>query len=176
MKNYLYALFTLAALAVFSVCCLEGATVLGTMAMGGIAVGMTMQLKDSDLQETLALPNGAATTAQSTGFDLGNGTDLASHGGVCELLIEAPALTTAELPDAETMTYDVYHDDSSDFSGETLLHSAALVQTGAGGAGDAAASKRVGIPSDVKRYLRIKATNSGAGDASGSDATSSLVF
>lgn len=135
---------------------------------------MPRQLKDAKYSVTTALPNGAATVA-SAGQDLDITTNADFQAGV-ELLIEAPALATADLPDTETMTYDVYHDTASGFGSETLLAGSVLIQTGAGGAGDAAASVRVALPSDVKRYIRVKATNSGAGDASDKDMTTSLVF
>lgn len=136
---------------------------------------MNKQCKDAALQESFALPNGAATTAQATGFDLGN-SDKGDLGGACELLIEAPALAVGELADADTMTYDVYHDDADDFGSEELLHSAALVQVGAGGAGAAADSVQVALPGAVKRYVRVKATGDGVLDASGKSCTASLVF
>jgi len=49
-----------------------------------------------------------------------------------------------------------------------------LVQTGAGGAGAAAATARFAIPSDCERYVRVTATNSGTGDASGASMTVNL--
>jgi hypothetical protein len=93
-----------------------------------------------------------------------------------ELLIQAPALTTGQLADAATMKYSVQHAASADFSDATLLAGDVLVQTGAGGAGAAAAEVRVGLPGDVKRYVRVRAINSAAGNASTKSLTESLVF
>jgi len=155
---------------------ITGQKVLGWIATAGAAVGMALAVKDADtgLTKTTALPNGAATTT-SAGIDLGIGAK-GDCGGNFELMIEAPALATTPLPDTKTMTYDVYHDTASDFSGEVLLMGSVIVQTGAGGAGAAAATKSVRMPVDVNRYIRVKATNSGAGDASGSNFVAGLRF
>lgn len=134
---------------------------------------MPRDLIDAQLQVTKALPNGAGT-ATSSGIDLGITSNSDFQAGV-ELLIEGPALTTGELPDSETMTYAVYHDSASDFSGEALLADSVLVQTGAGGAGASAANGRLALPTNVSRYIRVKAVNSGAGDASGKSLTASLA-
>lgn len=134
---------------------------------------MTRQVLDAQLQVTVALSNGAGT-ATSGGIDLGI-TSNADFQADVELLIDGPVLTTGELPDGETMTYAVYHDSASDFSGEALLADSVLVQTGAGGAGASAAEGRLALPTNVSRYLRIKAVNSGAGDASGKSLTASLA-
>jgi hypothetical protein len=129
-------------------------------------------LRDAELQVTKALPNGAATV-NSGSIDLEHSTN-GVHVADCELLIEAPALATADLPDTKTMTYDVEHsDDDSSFSD---LANGVLVQTGADGAGAAAATARVRLPSTVKRYVRVVATNSGTGDASDKSMTAGLVF
>jgi hypothetical protein len=131
-------------------------------------------LRDAALQVTKALPGGAATI-YTDGIDLEHDTS-----GVfvadCELLIEAPALATADLADGATMKYDVEHADESDFSDVEDLADSVLVQTGAGGAGAAAAEARFRLPSTVKRYVRVAATNSAAGDASDKSVTAGLVF
>lgn len=131
-------------------------------------------VKDKSLSVAKALPNGAATIA-TDGIDLGLSSKADNHLPL-ELLIEAPALATAELPDTKTMKYEVYHDSDSAFGTETSLYGVVLTQTGAGGGGAAAATKRVALPSDVKRHLRVKAVNDGAGNASGKSVTASLVF
>lgn len=129
-------------------------------------------LRDAELQVTKALPNGAATV-NSDSIDLEHSAN-GVHVADCELLIEAPALATADLPDTKTMTYDVEHsDDDSSFED---LANGVLVQTGAGGAGAVAAEARVRLPSTVKRYIRVVATNDGAGDASDKSLTAGLVF
>lgn len=138
------------------------------------AVAGVYAVRDASLEVTKALPNGAATIATG-GIDLGHSAN-GDHLARCELEIQAPALATADLPDTETMIYDVYHDDASDFSSEALLYDNVITQTGAGGAGAAAITDSVPLPADVKRYIRVKATNSGAGDASDKSVTVGLKF
>jgi hypothetical protein len=142
----------------------------------GLILGMGYALKDADagMVKTAALPNGAATT-QIAGIDLGIGSK-GDCGGNFELQIEAPALATADLGDGATMKYDVYHDTASNFGSEALLMRDVVVQTGAGGAGAAAQTVRIRLPMDVNRYVRVKATNSAAGDASDKSMTVRLVF
>jgi hypothetical protein len=137
---------------------------------------MGFQLNDNDsaVKVTKALPNGAATVA-ADGFDLGHGTE-GDFLAECELEIAAPALAVADLADAATMIYHVYHDVAVAFGSETLLMSAVITQTGAGGAGAAAQTVSVRLPVDVKRYVRVKAVNSGAGDASDKSLTARLRF
>ncbi|MEZ6068274.1 MAG: hypothetical protein R3B90_21745 [Planctomycetaceae bacterium] len=126
--------------------------------------------RDASLRVTKALP-GSATTISSDGIDTMttvNGHQLAD----VEYEVQAPALTTAELPDTQTMIYLVQHAASSDFSDAVTLHAAFITQTGADGAGAAAQTKRFRLTADAGRYLRVRATKSGAGSA----ATKSLTF
>jgi hypothetical protein len=132
-------------------------------------------LKDKTFIGTKALPNGAATV-NSTGFDLGA---ITSKGGVLaevELLISLPALTTTELPDTKTMKVDVQCDSDVAFGSPKTLAKTILTQTGAGGAGAAAATVRYRFPTDCERYVRVNATNDGAGDCSGKNLTEELLF
>lgn len=132
-------------------------------------------VKDAELIETKALPNGAASI-YSDPIDLGalSAAGARLHSG--ELLLSAPALATADLGDAATMTYDLQMDNDSAFGSPTTLIAGIIVQTGAGGAGAAAASARFRVPTNCERYVRAKATNSAAGDASDKSLTLSLVF
>lgn len=130
--------------------------------------------KDATHIITRALPNGA-NTVNSTAIDLELGAN-ADFVGNQELLISAPALATADLPDTKTMKYHVVHDDDSDISDGTVLASEVIVQTGAGGAGAAAATARFRLPSNVKRYVGLRAVNDGTGDASDKDATLEMVY
>lgn len=140
----------------------------------GLAVGMAFALKDAKLKVTKALPNGAASIT-TDGIDLGHGTRgrFLANG---ELLISAPALTTAELPDGQTITYSVEHDTASGFGTVATLYAEVLKQTGAGGAGAAAAEVRVRPPSNVKRHVRVKATKAGAANASTKSVTVEVVL
>lgn len=131
-------------------------------------------VKDAQLKKTTALPNGAASVT-SAALDLGT-SSTSEFLAPCELLIEAPALVVGDLANGETMKYDVIHSDNSDLSSPVTLAKEVLVQTGAGGAGAAAAECRYRPATNVKRYIGVKATNSGAGDASDKSMTMSLVF
>lgn len=137
-------------------------------------MGFNLQDDDASVKKTRALPNGAATVS-SEGIDLGHGSR-GDHLAEVELQIEAPALVVGDLADAATMTYDVYHDSDAAFGSEALLMDNVITQTGAGGAGAAAQTKAVRLPVDVNRYVRVKVTNSGAGDASDKTATIRLKF
>jgi hypothetical protein len=120
--------------------------------------------KDEELVQPITLPNGAATT-NSLGIDLGN----SSRGDFvadCELVVNAPELTTGELGDTQTITYSVRHDDNADFSTDEALFNSVIVQTGAGGVGDGAEEKRLRLPTNVKRYIRLRAVKTGATNAS----------
>jgi len=133
------------------------------------------QLKDAKFIETKALSNGAGSV-NSDGFDLGQMTARGARLPEVEGKITAPALTTTQLPDSETMTYKVEHADQSNYGDAVTLYDAVLVQTGASGEGAAAASARYRIPSDCKRYVRIVATKTGTGDCSTVSLTHELVF
>ena len=130
---------------------------------------MGFAVKDEALKVTKALPNGAATV-YSDGLDLGHG----SRGdflAAADFKVSAPALTTAQLPDTKTIVYSIQHDDDAAFGTAADLYPGVIVQTGADGAGAAAATFTARLPVDVKRYVRVKAVNSGAGDASGASLT-----
>jgi hypothetical protein len=131
-------------------------------------------LKDASKSVSKALPSGAsAITTDSIDLEKGSAGDFVAP---CELLIEAPAVTTAMLGDAATIKYDVIHSDNADLSSPVTLAATVLTQTGAGGAGAAAASCRFRPPTNVKRYVGAKATKSAAGDASTKSVVVSLVF
>lgn len=178
MKTNLFLIAMAALTAVLLVVALSGdaaAAFVSTllMALSGVAVGAILRGdNDTTLRRTLALPNGAATTV-SSGLDLANSAK-GDMVATAEILVEAPALNTTQLPDTKTMIYDLYHDSASDFSTEVLLEDNVITQTGAGGAGDGAEDAVVGLPSNVKRYVRLKATGSAAGDATGATATVSV--
>jgi len=131
------------------------------------------QLRDELLKVTKALPNGAATI-YTDGIDLG----VSANGQLppnVELLIEAPALAVGDLGNGATMIYVVQMDSDVAFGSPTSIYGTVLTQTGAGGVGAAAASKRIALPSDCERYVRVSATNSAAGDASDKTATVTLL-
>lgn len=134
---------------------------------------MNPNLRDALLTQSKALTNGAGS-AVTDGFKVNDaGFDFNAE---MELLIEAPALTTGELPDAGTMTYEIQQATDAAFTSPTSVYGICLTQTGASGAGAAAASKRVRLPTDVQAYVRLRATKSGSGNASGKSASLSQLF
>jgi hypothetical protein len=100
------------------------------------------------------------------------------------LRLAVPAVTGAQLPDGETLTYSIVTSDSEDFAslhspvldGAAVLAADCIVQTGAGVAGAAAATYRHMIQYDCRRYVRAVVTaSSGIHDCSGSKMTLRLL-
>jgi hypothetical protein len=133
------------------------------------------KIVDASMTRSKALPNGA-DTATSPSLDLGPTTAWGQRDASVEFKLSAPALAVGELPDGETMTYSILTSDNADLSSPTVLMPSVIVQTGAGGAGAAAASYLFRLPSDSQRYLGFKAVNSGAGDASAKSASMEARF
>lgn len=133
------------------------------------------RVKDATFIETKALSNGAGSVS-STGFNLGALTGRGHRPENLEMEIQAPALTTTQLPDSETMTYKVETDDNSGFTSAKTLYDKVIVQTGAGGTGAAAATARYKIPSDCEQYIRVTATKTGTGDCTGVSLTHQILF
>lgn len=132
---------------------------------------MGFRMEDAALEQAIALASSAGSV-YTTAFDLGAGTQ--DFVADAELRIEAPVLTTTELPNGETVKYDVQH--STDNSSFTDIAKEVVVQTGAGAAGAAAQNVNFRLPVDVNRYVRVKATTStSAGDCSGKSVTSKIV-
>jgi hypothetical protein len=153
---------------------LSGGAFLATSFSGGYGV------RDNNYKLTLALPNAASTTVNTTtGLD----TEVSSIGDFlakAELLITAPALNTTILPDTKTMTYNVIASANSNMAGAVVVGQNALVQTGAGGAGAAAATGRWRPPTNIGatgRYLGLQEV-SGANttDASSKSGTLEMLF
>jgi hypothetical protein len=127
-------------------------------------------VRDTNLKQTKALPNGAATV-YTDAFDLGAASGKQDRLANCELLISAPALVVGDLGNGDTMKYDVQCDDDSAFGSPRTLGLAVITQTGA-----AAATARFRLPTNCERYVRVAATNSAAGDASDKSVTAELLF
>lgn len=133
---------------------------------------MPFQRRDGQLKVTAALPNGAANIT-STSIDL---TETSAGDLVAgELLLSAPAMNTTQMPDAKTMTYDLLSSVNADLSSPTTLVAGAIVQTGAGGVGCAAATFRYRPATTVKRYVGFKATGSAAGNSTTANGTLELL-
>lgn len=135
---------------------------------------MGLAIKDRELKVSRALPNGAAAVT-STPINLGHGSrgDWTTNA---EFLISAPALVVGDLANTSTMTYDVVTSLASDMSSPTTVIKSAIVQTGAGGVGAAAATYQFKLATDTQPYVAVKATNSASGDASDKSFTLELVF
>lgn len=152
----------------------------GHLDVAGITAGITTlavglySVTDYSLRTTKAMPTGASAVTTDS-IDLGHGTAGANLADF-ECLIEAPALTTGMLGDAATVKYDAVTSASSDLSTPTIVALTILTQTGAGGAGAAAASQRFRLPTNCQRYIGVRATKSAAGDASSVSMTLSLKF
>lgn len=132
--------------------------------------------KDAGYVETKALGTSDATVT-TTGFDLGAMTPAGAFEAGCELEISAPALNTTQLPNADTCTYSVESSVDSAFSSPIVVADKVLVQTGAGGAGAAAAVEKFKLASNIERYVRVKAVLAGTtGDCSGASMVVSLLF
>lgn len=133
-----------------------------------------LQQKDALLTRTKALPNGANTIVTDP-IELGHspsGVFLANG----EVEIQAPVLTTGELADGQTLTYNVQQSVDAAFTSPITLYSSVLVQTGAGGAGAAAVKTRFRVPTDVKRFIRVQVVKAGASNASTKSVTVELLF
>ena len=144
-------------------------TFLAILAMLTFCVGTVVGLRDKTLIQTKALPNGAASTV-TDGFDLetASGEFLAD----VELELDVPALTSTEVADTQTITYIVETSATSGFGSVTTL---LTVQTVTGSSGVAALNRRIRLPSTIQRYVRVKATKTGASNASTSSMTVSLL-
>ena len=131
--------------------------------------GTVLGLRDKSLILTAALPNGAAaTTTAAIDLESGPSSDFLAD---VEFELSVPALTVGQVADTQTIAYTVETSATSDFSSTTVLMSLQTV-TGAGGTGVAALTRRFKLPTNVQRYVRIRATKTGASNAS----TASMTF
>lgn len=138
---------------------------------------MSFNVRDTLAKLTRALPNGAATVYATPGIDTGKVTSSGKQLADVEYILSAPALVTGDLGDGATMKYSILMDDVDPIdASSTALYTDILTQTGAGGAGAAAATVRFRLPSDAKRIIGFKAVNSAAGDASDKSATLEVLF
>ena len=125
--------------------------------------------QDADVNPAaIALPAAASTAINTASIDIGAGDFLPQ----LEFEIQAPVLNTTQLPDTRTVTYLVA--DSANDSSFATIYDSVLVQTGASGAGAAAANARFSLPAETRRYIRVTATT-GASTGDCSAVTVSLV-
>lgn len=150
------------------------AVILGLVVVAAMAPAMAYNLKDALLKLTRALPASTTAVTSASSIDTGKSTSMGVQVADVEYLLTAPAVTTAQLPDAKTFTYDIIHSDNADLSLPATLFTSVIIQTGAGGAGAAAAEWRGKLPSTAKRYIGFKVTPSGSGTGDASAASSTL--
>jgi hypothetical protein len=132
-------------------------------------------VQDYSTRITKTLP-ASNTVAYSAGLDLGHTTNGRVPIGT-EVRIKAPAILTTALTDGATMIYKLQMDTDPAFGSPTDFYGAVLLtQTGAGGAGAAAAEKRVALPSDCERYIRLAATANTNLDASAHSMEFNVLF
>ena len=132
---------------------------------------MGLALKDTQVRNTRALPAAASATVDGAALDLGHG-NFGDFVAQAEFKLSAPAVNATMAPDTRTFTYSIIHSDNSDLSSPTVLYSSVIVQTGAGGAGAAAATYTCRPPVDVKRYVGVRIVSGvSTGDASSVAAT-----
>lgn len=150
---------------------LIGVAALGTSFSGGFGV------QDANQSLTLALPNAASTTVNSTNSLDTMCSSIGDFLAKSEVLITAPALNTTVLPDTKTMTYALLASNNSNMAGAVVVINSAIVQTGAGGVGAAAATERIRLPTNIGsaygRYIGLQAV-SGANTTNAATLTAKL--
>ena len=144
-----------------------------TILFSALTLG-TFAITDAELKVTRALPTGASAVT-ATGIDLGHGTS-GRNVADYEFLLTVPSLAVGQLANTSTMTYAIVTSANSDMSSPTVLNSAAVVQTGSGGAGAAGNTLRFRLPTNCQRYVSVRATNSAAADASAASYSLELKF
>jgi len=124
---------------------------------------MQPYLTDASLSTTTALPSSANTAVTGAATDTLN-SSYADTAQRMEWEIDAPALNTTQLPNNAMMSYAVVMSASSNMGSPVLIYDNVIQQTGAGGAGAAAATARFRLPfqpggqNSTLRYLAIRAT------------------
>lgn len=138
---------------------------------------MGYKLQDYRVNDiTRALP-GSATTVYSTAFDLERPASTTREFlAETELEVTIPDLPAAQVANTETIVFAVLTSDSSDLSsGATTVYARVALYTGTGSTVTGATHK-VKLPTNVKRYVGISITKTGATDASSLTATLKLKF
>ena len=127
-------------------------------------------LKDAQLIKTLALPAAGASGHTDT-LDLLQGPDQEAH---FEVELSLPALPSLEDGKSVSVTLKDSEDDVT-FNAVAAL--VPLTVTGSGGNGSAAATRKLRIPSDTKRYLRADVeVEAAGGDNTAQRLSLALVF
>ncbi len=127
------------------------------------------QLKDTLLQASVTLPDGAETV-YSDAFDLGKGEKYET----VELHVEVPALALTELPNDKSIVVKAYHGETATPTTELSLLGTITGATGTDPS--AAVTIRYRYPPTVGRYLRVGVTGEVGVGADAKEALVSLVF
>ncbi|NDD52889.1 hypothetical protein EBZ39_03245 [bacterium] len=131
---------------------------------------MPRSVKDAELIKVKALPAAAASN-NTDSIDLGQLTQEETY---FEVELSVPA--TPALVDTKTITF-TFQDSADNSSFAAITGLSTLVLTGAGGAGAAAATRRVRLPAAARRYLRVSAAvETGGGSNVAVSYTLALVF
>lgn len=173
------AVVAMAIIPLFAIAGFSLGALLNYASFAAVGVGMALinanLVQDYSTRVTKTLP-ASNTVAYSAGLDLGHTTNGRVPPGT-EVRIKAPALAVGELSDAATMIYKLQMDTDAAFGSPTDFYGAVLLtQTGAGGVGAAAAEKRVALPSDCERYIRLAATANTNLDASAKSMEFNVLF
>lgn len=139
--------------------------------MSAAVANTKRRLQDASHTKTKALPAAAASNA-SASIDLGS-TVLGPKAD--DLEVEISIAATPALVDDKTITLTL-KDSADDSTFAAIPSIATLVQTGAGGVGAAAASRRLKLPPDCRRYIRLDAAVLTAGGDNTAVSTTLKVF
>jgi hypothetical protein len=132
---------------------------------------MGRNVKDAKFIAVKALPAAAASN-NTDAFDLGTRSGFLPEELECQVVIPAlPSLT-----DAKSATFTIKDSaNGTDFTAITGF--GVITLTGAGGAGAAAKTVTLRLPSTTRRYLRLDAAvESGGGTNTGVSVTFQLLF
>lgn len=132
---------------------------------------MPRNIRDALLKTTKALPAQNANNNHDA-IDLGAASPGASVERV-EVLLTVPDLD--DLADGQTATF-TFQDSADGASFAAIPELETKVFTGAGGAGAAGGTRRVRLPSSVRRYIRVnQAMSATAGDNTAVETTVELL-
>jgi hypothetical protein len=137
---------------------------------------MGFQITDSQESVVIALP-ASAGTVYSPGLQIKGGVVNEANLAQFEAQVQAPVLTTGQLGNSYTMTYGIQSDTDPAFGSPADILPGILVQTGAAGAGAAAANFSFRLPVDCETYIRLKVVGGASiGDCHLATATLRLLF
>lgn len=130
------------------------------------------KIRDTNLKKTKALPAAAATNYSDAIDLLDSAPGIKTRNAEIEVVLPA----TPSLVDAKTVTLTLQDSaDGSSFAAIPTL--AAIVATGASGAGAGAITRLFKLPETVRRYIRLKQDMlTAGGDNTAISTTLSVVY